>query len=536
MKKKILLLFLALFLVFLVGIIITMRMIYQTTANLDSLIALHKVEIIRQELVINVQGVQSNLYTTGTLFGKELDGIVNNVLKLRLAANNCSTCHHQPKVAQDIKELQSLTEQYQEALSYFITSTADVQRIERLQSIAADIGDIIIEKSQRMALIANENLHKRSLEAGWKVQRTKTILVVTIFLAFFVAIAIATYLIKSITKPVAELIEATRKIKKGELGYTSSYSGKDEFRELFSSFNEMSMALEKNTNEILAHMARNQTILQASIDGFVLFDVTGRILDSNPALSQMLGYSREELLQMNISDIEGFGLESEADDTWNKVKEAHSLILQLEQCSKSGKVTSVEISATYAEMEGGGNFFCFIRDISERKRMEADQLKMQKLESIGVLAGGVAHDFNNILVGILGYIDLSLIQLDPSNKIHQFLLIAKKASQRARSLTQQLLTFSKGGAPVKQELAITELITESTSFVLSGSNIKSEYQVSENLLLIEADKGQLSQVIQNITINAKQAMPEGGNLTIKAENVKIAEYDPLPLDPGIMSR
>jgi signal transduction histidine kinase len=187
-------------------------------------------------------------------------------------------------------------------------------------------------------------------------------------------------------------------------------------------------------------------------------------------------------------------------------------------------------------MEGGGNFFCFIRDISERKRMEADQLKMQKLESIGVLAGGVAHDFNNILVGILGYIDLSLIQLDPSNKIHQFLLIAKKASQRARSLTQQLLTFSKGGAPVKQELAITELITESTSFVLSGSNIKSEYQVSENLLLIEADKGQLSQVIQNITINAKQAMPEGGNLTIKAENVKIAEYDPLPLDPGIMSR
>ncbi|MBU0663031.1 MAG: PAS domain S-box protein [Proteobacteria bacterium] len=482
--------------------------------------------------MINVQSVQSNLYTTGTMFGKELDGIVDNVLKLRLAANNCSNCHHEPKVAQDIKELQSLTEQYNEALSFFITSTADVQRIERLQSIAADIGDTIIEKSQLMALTANDSLHKRSLEAARKVIRTKIILVGTIVLAFFVAFAIAVYLIKSISKPIYELIEATRKIKKGELGYTSSYSGTDEFRELISSFNAMSIALKKNTDEIFAHMVRNQTILQASIDGFVLFDVTGRILDSNPALSQMLGYSKEELLQKNISDIEGFGSESKLEGIWTRVKENNSMILQMEQCSKSGEMTSVEISATYAEMEDGGNFFCFIRDISERKKMEADQLKIQKLDSIGVLAGGIAHDFNNILAGILGYIDLSLIQLDQSSKIHPFLLIAKKASQRAQGLTQQLLTFSKGGAPVKQSVALEKLITESTSFVLSGSNIKAEYQIQENLLMIEGDKGQLSQVIQNITINAKQAMPDGGNLTIKVENVKIAEHDPLSLDPG----
>lgn len=532
MKKKILILFLALFVVFFAGIVITLRVIYQATANLDSLIALHKVEIIRQELVINVQTVQSNLYTTGTLFGKELDDIVDNVLKLRAAAKNCGSCHHKPQVAQDIKDLQELTEQYKEALSYFITSTADAQRIERLQGVAADIGDAIIGKSQQMALMANEDLRERSLAATRDVNKTKKLLALTIFFAFFLALSIAVYLIKSITKPIFELIEATRKIKRGELGYISSYSGTDEFRELITSFNDMSRALGKNTEEIISHMARNQTILQTSIDGFVLFDATGRILDTNPALSQMLGYSKDELLRMNISDIEGFGSKVEADDIWNRIKESKSMILQTEQKSKTGISTTVEISATYAEMEGLGNYFCFIRDISERKKIEADQLKMQKLESIGVLAGGVAHDFNNLLTGILGYIDLSLMQLDPSGKIYHRLLSAKKASLRAQNLTHQLLTFSRGGEPIKQSLAVANLLEEFTAFVLSGSNIKCEYQIPENLLLIEADKGQVSQVIQNITINAKQAMPQGGTLTIRAENVNVAENDLLALRRG----
>ena len=152
MKKKIIISFLLLFLLFLGGIVTTLHIINKTTANLTALLLLHKVEVIRQDLVINVQTVQSNLYTIGTSFGKELDTIVDNVLKLRDRAQTCSDCHHEEQMKTEIHHLQELTEQYQEALSYFITSTADAERINRLQTFAADIGDRIIAKSQWMAM------------------------------------------------------------------------------------------------------------------------------------------------------------------------------------------------------------------------------------------------------------------------------------------------------------------------------------------------------------------------------------------------
>jgi len=532
MKKKILLLFLTLFLLFLAGVFITLRVVYLSAANFDSLLALHKVEIIRQELIINVQTVQANLFTTGTLFGKEMDDIVDNVLKLRVAAQNCGSCHHRPLVAKDINELQDMTNQYSEALSYFITSTADQQRVERLQAIAADIGDTIISKAQQMAFTANENLRKRSLEAAEKVNRTKKILALTILFAFFLSLIIAVYLIRNITKPIFELIQATRRIRAGELGYISKYRGHDEFRELIGSFNDMSSSLKKNNEEILAHLVRNQTILQASTDGFVLFDATGRIFDSNPALCRMVGYSKEELLTKKITDIEVFEAEFDKDDIWKRIKSAGSMIIQMEQKAKNGIMTTVEISVTYTEIEGLGNYFCFVRDISERKKIEQELLKIQKLESIGVLAGGVAHDFNNLLTGIVGYIDLAMMQLDPNEKIYSRLTNAKKASLRAQNLTKQLLTFSRGGEPIKESVAVAGLIEESTCFVLSGSNVKCVYESADGLFTIEADKGQISQVLQNITINAKQAMPEGGTLTIKAENIIVADNDPLPLRQG----
>jgi hypothetical protein len=169
MKKKIIMAFFLLFLLFFAGIVATLHIIDRTTANLSSLLMLHKVEAIRQELIINVQTVQSNLYTIGTSFNKDLDIIVDNVLTLRDRAQTCSDCHHEPEMANEISRLQELTGQYEEALSYFITSTADSQRIKRLQTFAADIGDRIIDKSHLMATIANDSLQKKTTVAMEKV-------------------------------------------------------------------------------------------------------------------------------------------------------------------------------------------------------------------------------------------------------------------------------------------------------------------------------------------------------------------------------
>jgi PAS domain S-box-containing protein len=171
------------------------------------------------------------------------------------------------------------------------------------------------------------------------------------------------------------------------------------------------------------------------------------------------------------------------------------------------------------------------RDVTEQIRMEEELQKVKKLESVGILAGGIAHDFNNILVAILGNLDLACQFIDPESKPYKLLQNAEKASIRASDLTQQLLTFSKGGAPVRQTSSIAEIIKDSASFVLHGTNVACLYDIPEDLWLVHIDKGQMSQVIQNIIINAKQAMPEGGTIQITCENIKSNSKEDFLLPP-----
>lgn len=159
-------------------------------------------------------------------------------------------------------------------------------------------------------------------------------------------------------------------------------------------------------------------------------------------------------------------------------------------------------------------------EIAERKRMQEELLRTQKLESIGVLAGGIAHDFNNFLTTILGNVSLIRMHTNSEDKMYKRLIEAEKACLRAKDLTGQLLTFSKGGAPVKKIISsIGELVRESAHFALRGSNVGCEFSIAEDLWLAEVDEGQISQVIHNLVINAQQAMPEGGVIRITLENI-----------------
>jgi signal transduction histidine kinase/ActR/RegA family two-component response regulator len=172
------------------------------------------------------------------------------------------------------------------------------------------------------------------------------------------------------------------------------------------------------------------------------------------------------------------------------------------------------------------------RDVTEEQKMQEDLQKAQKLESIGLLAGGIAHDFNNILTAILGNMSLAKMYAQPGDKVCEVLTEAEKAFWRARDLTQQLLTFSKGGAPIKKAASIAELLTETTAFVLRGTNVRCEFAIAEDLWPATFDIGQISQVINNLVINAQQAMPHGGVIGIRAKNVHIGPRHALPLKKG----
>jgi|GEM_PF-796114 len=171
-------------------------------------------------------------------------------------------------------------------------------------------------------------------------------------------------------------------------------------------------------------------------------------------------------------------------------------------------------------------------DITERKKMEEEMIKSSKLESLGVFAGGIAHDFNNFLTAIVGNISLAKVSLNENDEVYGILDDAERACLRTKDLTQQLLTFSKGGMPVKKITDVGALLAESAQFILSGSNIRCDYDIAGDLWSADIDAGQIGQVINNLIINARQAMVAGGSITIAAVNETVALLDSHSKPPG----
>jgi PAS domain S-box-containing protein len=172
------------------------------------------------------------------------------------------------------------------------------------------------------------------------------------------------------------------------------------------------------------------------------------------------------------------------------------------------------------------------RDKTGKREMEEELIKTEKLESVGALAGGIAHDFNNILTAVMGNISLALLHRGEEEMAFAKIEEALKACLRARELTMQFLAFSRGGAPVRQVGSIGEILRESVGLALTGSRTRCDYSIPEDIFAVEVDRGQISQVIQNLVFNADQAMPVGGVIKVKAENVKVDDPDSLPLSPG----
>ena len=172
------------------------------------------------------------------------------------------------------------------------------------------------------------------------------------------------------------------------------------------------------------------------------------------------------------------------------------------------------------------------REIVERKRAEEELLKLAKLESVGVLAGGIAHDFNNILTAIQGNVSLAKLASKPRDKVYKWLEGAEKASTRAKDLTQQLLTFSRGGEPVRKATRVAGIVRDSCEFALRGSSVRCEFSVPDDVWTVNADEGQIGQVVSNLIINAQQAMPQGGVIDVRVEHAAIKSEDGLPISEG----
>lgn len=273
-------------------------------------------------------------------------------------------------------------------------------------------------------------------------------------------------------------------------------------------------------------------------DAIYVHDLTGRYIMVNKAGEELIGYSREEILQMRISDVVPRASLDHIHARLKEKLEDHSLtIYEVEAIRKDGSRVPIEVSSRLIYENGvpvavQGS----ARDITERKRAEealrASQLQLQqsqKLEAIGQLAGGVAHDFNNMLTAIIGYTDLSLRRVGLENPIRRNLEETKKAAERAASLVRQLLAFSRKQILEPKVLDLNDVVKDMHKMLtrLIGENIKLATRLETDLGSVKADPCQVEQIIVNLVVNARDAMPRGGRVTIETANFTIDDQTAL---------
>lgn len=277
-----------------------------------------------------------------------------------------------------------------------------------------------------------------------------------------------------------------------------------------------------------------RSLIEMASDAIFIADAeTGIITGVNKKGTQLIGRNAEDLIGHHLLAIHPAEDEEFYRRVINNNYKIHlpqNKILYVEHIS--GKKIPVEVSANTITLEHGKIVQGIFRDISQRLLFEEELQQTEKLKTATVLAGGIAHDFNNLLTAILGNISLAKLEAVNDEKIGARLVETEKAVARARDLTHQLLTFSKGSSPSKKVVRLGKLIEESAQFVLHGSKVKNHFVIADDLWPAEVDEGQLNQVINNLVINASHAMEVGGTCTITAINTRLDRASGLPLPPG----
>lgn len=294
--------------------------------------------------------------------------------------------------------------------------------------------------------------------------------------------------------------------------------------------------------ELMTSENRYRELYESMTDAYACVEMSGQISTCNGAFQAMLGYSAEEIPTLTYEMI--------TPERWHQCEariiteqvlpRGYSELYEKEYRRKDGTILPVELRTYLLRDEAGAphQLWAIIRDVSDRKRAETERRELehrlhhaQKLESLGVLAGGIAHDFNNLLAGLFGYLDMARLQ-NTDATVTTYLDRALAIFSRAKDLTQRLLTFAKGGAPDRKPGPLGPMVQEAASFSLSGATVGCRYQIPDDLWWADYDENQLGQVIDNLVINAQQAMPLGGTISITAANLIISPGTHSILAPG----
>jgi PAS domain S-box-containing protein len=401
----------------------------------------------------------------------------------------------------------------------------------------------------RVVVVIPEADFMADIHAG--LRTTIALVAAAMLVALLVGIVTAGW----VTRPVHRLNASTQALARGEWREPGRRAWISEIDQLAESFARMARRLNASLDRLQAEVAERsraesevrererhlRSIFEAADHvAFITVDAdeaAPRVTGFSPGAERIFGHHAESVIGQPVDDLRL----TRAPDHWTTFLAAMRAgetpprrAVETTLVRRSGEPFDALFS-THPLGDDAGSLSGAIGvaiDISRRKQAEAELRKMEKLTSIGTLAGGIAHDFNNILMGIFGSISLARTMIDPDHPAGGPLDKAEAAMNRATRLTRQLLTFSKGGAPVRESISLARIVETVVRFDLSGGNVKLELEANEALWPARADIGQIQQVFSNLAINAAQAMPDGGRLRIRMENREITGSEAIPLKPG----
>ncbi|MBA4366235.1 MAG: hypothetical protein C0403_01165, partial [Desulfobacterium sp.] len=374
MKKTIILTVSLVSLLFLIGGAYITTTIKNATSELDLLIKLHQVEILREHLLLNLKKVQTDLLLINTPHIMDKKNVTDNVRNLNQMVISCSDCHHTPEVQARLSVLNADVEKFILSFARSFEKKNNMAQFVEERGNAYHLSEDIIEEVSSIVHMASSKLNEKTDSSLKDISHTKSMLYIVVLTTPFIAACFGFFFLRTLTKPLKLLVEATRKIKDGHLDF-KIMGLKDEFAELADAFNEMSTSLKHYLHNITEEEKRYRLLFESAADAIFIIEAEGenfgKIIEANPSAARMHGYTMDELLRLNlIKDLD-------VPDAIRKAPERAAMMLQgnwitaeIEHRRKDGSVFPVEISAGLLNFMGHKYFLAFDRDISERKEME----------------------------------------------------------------------------------------------------------------------------------------------------------------------
>ncbi|MGE5239683.1 MAG: ATP-binding protein [Chloroflexota bacterium] len=526
MKRKIVI-GLALFSwIFSLGGLYVIFTIEDTTSKLNTLITLHKVEILREHLLIHVKRVQSDLTLKNTRHARGINIIAEDLRNMFKTQSACFRCHHSEDMTKRLTDLKSHMEEYGGMVSRALTMRANTARLEEDEEEAFKAGEAVINEVNTMISVASGKLEDKTNLALVKIRNTKFVLYALVALAPVFATLLGLVFVRAFTIPLGALLTATRRLRSGDLKHRIE-GLKDEYGEVAESFNEMAVSLREHLSKLQESEKRYRMLFESAGDAIFILEAEGRrpgrIVAANEAAARMHGYTVEELLTLAITDLDSPDDAVKVPDRIERILRGEWMNIEMAHRRKDGSVFPVEVSAGLLELGDHKYILAFDRDITERRRAEDSMQRAEQIKIVGELAAGLAHEIKNPLAGIKVSMEVLSGEATVSSADKEVLSAVISEIKRIESLIQELLNFAKPPQSQIREENINGILDATVNFAMANVSSSSDGRrpiavakdFDESIPEAMVDALQMKQVFLNLLLNAVDAMPTGGRLTLK---------------------